>query len=488
MVNDVRAQRRWPEVMALALAARAASREVVDPLGRTRSVTWTSVVRGEMPFLLQRTWRAFRIRGRVRRDVRRIPAAVSSGGIRPDRIAYLHADLMPELSAGGSLAHIHGVVAAFDRLGHEVTFATPGRIRGFHEDGRRVHRIPPDELHQVLPELPYLGYNAVAYPRLVEILRESGASLVYHRHALGHYAAAAAAHRCGLSFVVEFNGSEVWIAKNWGGGLPHEALFEEVERRSLRAADLVVAVSEPLRRQLHSAGVPDDRILVNPNGVDADRFDPDPLGKRRAEIRRDLGIGREELLVGFVGTFGPWHGAETLARAASRVGPVWSSRLRYLFVGDGERRRETESILEKSAFAPHATFTGLVPRELTPGLLAACDICTSPHVPNPDGSPFFGSPTKLFEYLASGRPVLASRLGQIAEVLDHGRNAWLVAPGDVDALAAGLEMLAADPDLRRRLGEAGREDARTRYSWTAHVKRILDRLAEPRPSAPGERR
>ena len=150
--------------------------------------------------------------------------------------------------------------------------------------------------------------------------------------------------------------------------------------------------------------------------------------------------------------------------------------MRFLFVGDGERRASTERMVLEGGRGDRVIFTGLVPQHETPAYLAACDICVSPHVPNTDGTAFFGSPTKLFEYLATGRPVLASDLGQIGEVLDHERNAVLVPPGDVDALVLGLVRLADDPDLRRRLGEEGRRDARTRFSWTAHVRRILDRL------------
>jgi glycosyltransferase involved in cell wall biosynthesis len=279
--------------------------------------------------------------------------------------------------------------------------------------------------------------------------------------------------------VVEFNGSEVWIARNWGHGLAHEPLFEEVERRGLQAADLIVAVSEPLRDQLREAGVPDDRILINPNGVDAERFDPGRLSGRREEIRRELALEPGELLAGFVGTFGPWHGAETLAEAICRLDEPWSRRMRFLFIGDGDRRAATEKIVRDGGRADRVTFTGLLPQHETPAYLSACDLCVSPHVPNTDGTAFFGSPTKLFEYLATARPVLASDLGQIGEVLEHERNALLVPPGDVGALVDGLVRLAEDPALRQRLGDEGVKDARTRFSWTAHVQRILDRLEAP---------
>jgi glycosyltransferase involved in cell wall biosynthesis len=97
-------------------------------------------------------------------------------------------------------------------------------------------------------------------------------------------------------------------------------------------------------------------------------------------------------------------------------------------------------------------------------------------VRNPDGTPFFGSPTKLFEYMAMGRGIVASNIDQVGEVLRHGETAWLVEPGDADALAAGLERLLSDPDLARRLGEAARRDAVAGHTWRDHTRRIVEAL------------
>jgi glycosyltransferase involved in cell wall biosynthesis len=360
-----------------------------------------------------------------------------------------------------------------------VAILTPGPVAGFEPDWDRVRIVPPDEGFRLSAELPALAYNARMLPQAVELLRTWRADLVYHRHALGCFAAAAAAGRCGLPLVVEFNGSETWIARKWGEGLRHLGLFEEVERRALRAADLVVAVSKPLLAQLGEMGVPPERVLVNPNGVDPDRFSGDALAERARWHRERLHLDTNEILVGFVGTFGPWHGAEILAEAAARVENATARRLRYVFIGDGPRRAATERRLREAGLADRAAFVGLVPQEETPGLLVACDICASPHVPNEDGSAFFGSPTKLFEYMAGGRAIVASRLDQIAEVLEHERNALLVPPSDPAALARGLERLAADAPLRERLGRTARQDAIRKHSWKHHVERILERLAAP---------
>jgi len=123
-------------------------------------------------------------------------------------------------------------------------------------------------------------------------------------------------------------------------------------------------------------------------------------------------------------------------------------------------------------------FTGLVPQEDGAKYLAACDVLVSPHVPNPDGTPFFGSPTKLFEYMAMGKGIVASRLDQIGEVLEDMTTALLVPPGDVAALANGIARLAGDPALRDRLGAAARRTVLERYTWREHTRRTIDQLAQ----------
>jgi glycosyltransferase involved in cell wall biosynthesis len=105
-------------------------------------------------------------------------------------------------------------------------------------------------------------------------------------------------------------------------------------------------------------------------------------------------------------------------------------------------------------------------------------VLCSPHVSNPDGTPFFGSPTKLFEYMAMGKGIIASDLEQIGDVLEHNRTAWLVQPGDIDGLAHGLGRLIDDAALRQALGTAAREEVVARYTWRAHTHRIIEQLSQ----------
>jgi glycosyltransferase involved in cell wall biosynthesis len=120
---------------------------------------------------------------------------------------------------------------------------------------------------------------------------------------------------------------------------------------------------------------------------------------------------------------------------------------------------------------------GIVSHDRALALLAASDVCVSPHVPNPDGTRFFGSPTKLFEYMGLAKPIVASDLEQLGEVIDDGKTGVLTTPGDAASAAREIARLLGDPDERARLGGAALESARSTYSWEAHTRRILEALA-----------
>lgn len=180
-------------------------------------------------------------------------------------------------------------------------------------------------------------------------------------------------------------------------------------------------------------------------------------------------------MIGFIGTFGRWHGAEVLAKAVKDVITL-KKEVHFLFIGDGVTLPEAKDIIKKDSMSEYVTYTGLIEQESAPQYLAACDILVSPHVPNPDGTPFFGSPTKLFEYMAMGKAIVASHLDQIREVLEHGRTAWMAKPGDAKELAEGIIKLADDGRLRDKLGRNAREEVVAKYTWGEHVRKILKAL------------
>jgi glycosyltransferase involved in cell wall biosynthesis len=178
------------------------------------------------------------------------------------------------------------------------------------------------------------------------------------------------------------------------------------------------------------------------------------------------------VVAGFVGTFGPWHGVEKLAEAVKTIPPELP--VRFLLVGSGSLHAEVAKRLEAETAGGRVIFTGVVSHDRVPRLLDACDILVAPHVPLADGSEFFGSPTKIFEYMAMGKGIVASRLGQIGEVLVDGETALLVEPGNVAELTTAIVKLIESEKLRRGLGARAREVAEREHTWTRNARRVLE--------------
>jgi glycosyltransferase involved in cell wall biosynthesis len=385
---------------------------------------------------------------------------------------YVRATIVPTVrgvaAAGGMASHISGFARGAFALGHRLRFiaSTPISLN----DEADVESIPPSTAIGATRALFELWNNLQFTFHALRLNGESQAEadFIYQRYSRFNWTGVALSFATGLPLALEVNGSEVWVARHWDP-VGSAGLLRRFERLNLRAADLIFVVSREQRRGLVAAGVDAARIIVNPNGVVVDTFHPDCGGRK---LRARLGID-DRIVVGFTGTFGPWHGAPVLAEAAARIK---DGRCHFLFIGDGDERPATESILARAGKTTRATFTGRVAHSRVAAYLDACDILVSPHLPLADGSEFFGSPTKLFEYLAMARAVVASRLGQIAGVIVDGENGLLVEPNDADALARAIERLANDEALRQRLGAAARHTAIERYTWQHNAARVFDAM------------
>jgi glycosyltransferase involved in cell wall biosynthesis len=287
-------------------------------------------------------------------------------------------------------------------------------------------------------------------------------------------ASARAAAMNGAGHVLEVNNLAEWFSSEFGGWkrLIQWPLIRSIERRVTHAADLCIAISEPVAAALERIGVPRSKILVQFNGVDPDRFPADLSGE---DVRRQYSLG-DAPVAGFVGTFGDWHGAENLVRAIPLI-LNRTPRAKFLFVGDGVRRSAAEDLARSLGVAHATVFTGLVPQEQAPPYLAACDVLVSPHSWMRN-DPFIGSPTKVFEYMAAARGIVASRLGQIADVLKDEETALLVPPDHIDALAKSVTRLLESPDLARSMGARARATALAKHTWDSNVRQMLSWLQE----------
>jgi glycosyltransferase involved in cell wall biosynthesis len=393
------------------------------------------------------------------------PRSRNHGGAL-ERVAYLYPIPGVRSSAGGGATHAREVIRAFRRAGIAVAPFTTNEA--FTEDPTngddiRWNRAAVASRARALPASAALAGDIGLVRKAYGSARN--ADLIYQRHQRFALAGGLLAIMTRKPLFLEYNGRGDFMVSDPRFLAAQRRLCE---RAALRAAARVIVVSEIERRRLASEGIELDRIVVCPNGVDPARFSTGG-GDR---VRRTLKLDPSDRVIGFVGTFGPWHGARVLAEAFSLVARE-EPDARLLLVGDGLERPAVERILTDRGVGGQTILAGKIPSADIPAYLDACDILASPHVPLPGGEEFFGSPTKLYEYMAAAKPIVASRLGQIGDVLEDGKTALLVTPGDVTELAAAILRLLADETLCDRIAQAARQLAAAKHTWDRRIADLV---------------
>ena len=253
-------------------------------------------------------------------------------------------------------------------------------------------------------------------------------------------------------------------------GLVNVAQCREVAQRVFSAASQLLAVSEELAAWLETQPGARGKVSVLPNGVNPERFRPEVTPARpRCE---------GDFVVGFLGTLKPWHGLGSLLEAFAGLDDELP-RAQLLLVGDGPERESLEARASQLGISQRVHFTGAVAPETVPAWLASMDVAVAPYPPLES---FYFSPLKLYEYLAAARPVIASRLGQISEVVEDGVSGLLVKPGCPMELRAALLRLAGDPELGKALGLAGRDWVLAHRTWRAAARKVRSLAERWRPS------
>jgi glycosyltransferase involved in cell wall biosynthesis len=301
-----------------------------------------------------------------------------------------------------------------------------------------------------------------------------GHDLVYERNGLYKAGVAMACKRLRLPYILFFDADEIleydFMGKPITGLLRWRA--KELVRYNQKIADCIICVSEQAKIRLMTTWrVPAKKIVVLPNGVDVQRFQPDP--EARSLIRTSLGIDINPLII-FVGNFYKWHDITTLLDAFSQVLITYPGAL-LLLIGDGSERLKMMKYAIDLGIGNAVKFTGLIPHSEVPNLLSAADIAVAPYPALMDN--FWLSPMKLFEYMASGAAIIASGVGQITEVVKDCINGLLVPPGDVSSMVVALKRLIDDAPLRLRLSQQARIDAVQKHSWERYNSR-LEHLCE----------
>ncbi|HSB60503.1 MAG TPA: glycosyltransferase family 4 protein, partial [Vicinamibacteria bacterium] len=246
-------------------------------------------------------------------------------------------------------------------------------------------------------------------------------------------------------------------------GSPTMEKIRRLELAVLRRSDAVVCVSRVSRAYLASLGAEAGRIEVIPNGVDTRAFAPTPLPPRAGRVPLAL----------YVGTLADWQGLGPLVEAMPRVLAERPLRLRLVGRGRSRQRKDLERRVRRLGLEAHVEVAPAVPHREVPALVAAADLCLAPLAYDERNVVQGCCPLKVLEYMACGRPVVASNLPVVRELVREDRDALLVPPDAPDALARAILRILGDERLARRLAGHGARRARARFTWKRAQKRLL---------------
>ncbi len=238
-----------------------------------------------------------------------------------------------------------------------------------------------------------------------------------------------------------------------------------MERCMPLLADTVSVSSERLKKECINYGLPEERIYEGHVGGDPERFNPQKDGTRIKER-----YSKEAPLVLYVGQLHGGQYVELFIRAASELDKK-GVKANFMIMGGGYTLPELEKFSKSLGLDGKVIFTGYVAHDEVPLYMSAADICVACFEKNDITE--CKSPLKIVEYLASGRPIVASDVGEVSNMLDNGRAGILVKAGDSVSLADGIERLLRDDKLMKQLSVRARERAENKYNWTDTAESLL---------------
>jgi glycosyltransferase involved in cell wall biosynthesis len=385
------------------------------------------------------------------------------------RVLYLCPDHgLPVFGRKGCSAHVRETCRALARRGHEVlcvaallTQEEGDEPESESERGFEVVQLPCYRQKWLGADLRLILYNYRVVRACHRLFVDFSPDLIYERYSLYGAAGMNVAQRAGVPHILEVN---TRLAREQSDRLHLPSLAGMAERGIWRAAPALAAVSSPVKDALIAEGISGDRVRVMPMAADANRFIPRAQFPANTEFPELAPPGW--LTIIYAGALTRWHGVDRLFDLAK-----WArdsgSKVRVVAAGGAPTQvAKMRGRAEDKGLINWLNFLGSVPYTEVPKLLAASDIGFLPETSE------FSSPTKMFEYMAAGLPVLAPRQQAIEEAIQPGENGLLFEPGDASSLVDRLRALSDDPALRRKLGERARRDAVVRHSWDRNAQDI----------------
>jgi glycosyltransferase involved in cell wall biosynthesis len=382
-------------------------------------------------------------------------------------VLYLASEPRIDLSAAaGHVTHILKTIKGLESKGHSVERVIAGERAQTQEAKstfRAVKRRLPTSLSILLRDVYALLHDRQFSKHCYAVSRDQRFDFIYERATPYHRTGQQLSKKFRIPLVLEVNSPLEEMITLHGCSRALIPLASHIERSTASKANAVVVGSAGMRNYLVKTGVSPEKIFTIYPTADDHFFSP---ANRRDEIRKQFGIDRK-LVVGFVGSMAPYQRVDLLLRAAVEVRRR-SQAVHFLIVGDGPGMAALKRLVTDNSLEDAVTFTGRVPYDEMPEYCGAMDVCVIPH------ATWYGAPTKLFEYAASGKPVIAASVEPIQELIRDGVNGLLFRVGDVECLATKILLLAGSPGIGESLGRKLRQEIQREHNWSRNTDKLME--------------
>ncbi len=306
--------------------------------------------------------------------------------------------------------------------------------------------------------------NFLYFPREYRIIKTEKPDLVIYRLTNYQFSCLTAAKLLDVPVIIEADApnmyeERVFETQYWQP--PWIGTF--IETAVINHAVAGVCVSNVAAQYFRSNGVLENKLHVISNGADVDIY---RQAEKTSDVRNTLGLG-DRICIGFIGTFHQWHGVDNLSYLIHETVKKYPNVVFLMVGGGGPAQKSLEKYVDENQLADHLIFTGYVPFKQVADYLVAMDIVLAPY---PKLSMFHYSPMKLFEYMAAGKAVIASRVGQIAEIINDGENGILCEPDNTSQMVQKLSELLNSPSRRIEIGEKARRTIEAEHTWEIKAK------------------
>jgi glycosyltransferase involved in cell wall biosynthesis len=382
-------------------------------------------------------------------------------------VLYLACEPRIELAAAtGHATHILKTIKGLESKGHSVYRLVAGEGSAqtkAKSTFRALKTTLPASLSLILRDVYALLHDRRFLKHCYPVCRKKEFDFIYERASVFHRTGCQLSKKFCIPLILEVNAPLEEMITLYGCAPALIPVASYIERVTTCKADAVVVGSAGMRQYLVSRGVSPEKIFTIYPTADDHFFSP---ARRRADIRQKYDL-EGKVVVGFVGSMAPYQRVDLLLRAAVEM-RRGSNAVHFFIVGDGVGMSELKRFVTDNSLENSVTFTGRVPYEDVPEYAGAMDVCVIPD------ATWYGAPTKLFEYAASGKPVIAPRVEPIREIIRDGENGLLSEVGDVGSLTEKIMIVAQNPGLGARLGAKLHKGIMQDHTWERNTAKLIE--------------